>query len=88
MSTNPWKITSSFQALSSDHEEYLALVAQLKEASPPPLKGSEKAYKKMDLNHIHLVQALEERIPAIDAEIAVSYMWPFLSRHRLWPERF
>ncbi|GJE85822.1 hypothetical protein PsYK624_019010 [Phanerochaete sordida] len=70
VSTNPWKITSSFQAVSSDREEYVALVAQLKELSPPPSKSGEKGYKKTDLNHIHLVQALEDRLPAIDAEIA------------------
>ncbi|EKM48048.1 uncharacterized protein PHACADRAFT_266566, partial [Phanerochaete carnosa HHB-10118-sp] len=70
VSTNPWKITSSFQALSSDREEYLALMAQLKEASPPPPKAGDKSYKKTDLNHIHLVQALETRLTAIDAETA------------------
>ena len=75
VSTNPWKITSSFLAVSSDREEYVALVAQLKELSPPSTKAGEKAYKKTDLNHIRLVQALEDRLPAIDAEIAVSRTW-------------
>ncbi|KIP05348.1 hypothetical protein PHLGIDRAFT_30978 [Phlebiopsis gigantea 11061_1 CR5-6] len=68
-STNPWKITSTFQALSSTRDEYLALIDKLKESSPSQAKAGERK-SKIETNHLLLLQVLEDRIPAIDAEIA------------------
>ncbi|KIL71682.1 hypothetical protein M378DRAFT_237449 [Amanita muscaria Koide BX008] len=71
VSTNPWKITATFQTISSTREEYLAAIEQLKNEAPGPLKKSEKR-SRSDQAHLTLVEALENRIVAIDAEIAVS----------------
>lgn len=69
VSTNPWKITATFQTISSTREEYLAAIEQLKNDAPGPLKKSEKR-SRSDQAHLTLVEALENRIVAIDAEIA------------------
>ncbi|KAF8078881.1 hypothetical protein FPV67DRAFT_1466742 [Lyophyllum atratum] len=68
VSTNPWKITATFQTVSSTKEEYLHLIEELKASAPPDLK---KGQKRTRLEHAHLclIAALENRIEAIDAEI-------------------
>ena len=71
VSTNPWKITATFQTLSSTREEYLATLEQLKHDAPGALKKGEKR-SRSDQAHLALVEALESRIGTIDAEIAVS----------------
>lgn len=78
LSTNPWKITATFQAISSSREEYVALVEKLKQIGPAEGKGNERR-SKVELQHIALVKALEDRLPAIDAEIAVSQISPLFS---------
>ncbi|KAG5651419.1 hypothetical protein H0H81_008703 [Sphagnurus paluster] len=67
-STNPWKITATFQTVSSTQEEYLALVEELKASAPRELKKGEKR-TKLEHAHIALIAALEKRIEVIDAEI-------------------
>ncbi|KAF9502393.1 hypothetical protein BDN71DRAFT_1437984 [Pleurotus eryngii] len=69
VSTNPWKMSATFQAVSSSKEEYLAILESLKEIAPKELKKGERR-SKLEQNHIALVAALEARIPAIDTELA------------------
>ncbi|KAH8099339.1 hypothetical protein BXZ70DRAFT_293547 [Cristinia sonorae] len=68
MSTNPWKITATFQALTSTREEYMNLIEQLKAAVPAEGKPGERR-PKVEVGHLALVKALEDRVPAIDAEL-------------------
>ncbi|KAL0951534.1 hypothetical protein HGRIS_008218 [Hohenbuehelia grisea] len=69
VSTNPWKMTASFQAVSSTKEEYLQILEDLKASAPSePKKGERRT--KVELLHMSLITALEERIPAIDTELA------------------
>lgn len=71
MSTNPWKITATFQTVSSTKEEYLATIENLKATAPhEPKKGKKRT--KLENAHIALIAALEARIEAIDVELAVS----------------
>ncbi|KAG1783504.1 hypothetical protein EV702DRAFT_1190527 [Suillus placidus] len=65
VSTNPWKITATFQAVSSTREEYLALIEKLKASSP---QGDRK--NKLEQAHTALVKALESRIDIVDADVA------------------
>ncbi|GLB35905.1 hypothetical protein LshimejAT787_0301930 [Lyophyllum shimeji] len=68
VSTNPWKITATFQTVSSTKEEYLALIEQLKaSAAPEPKKGQKRT--RLEQAHLSLIAALESRIEAIDAEL-------------------
>ncbi|KAJ2914273.1 hypothetical protein MD484_g6148, partial [Candolleomyces efflorescens] len=67
VSTNPWKITATFQTVSSSKEEYLALVEQLKAEVPT---GSPQKRNKMEQNQLNLVKSLEDRVEVIDAELA------------------
>jgi hypothetical protein len=67
VSTNPWKITATFQAVSSTREEYLAVIEKLKASSP---QGDRK--NKLEQAHTALVKALESRIDVVDADLAVS----------------
>ncbi|KAF8633016.1 hypothetical protein AX15_001611 [Amanita polypyramis BW_CC] len=69
VSTNPWKITATFQTISSTREEYLATLEQLRNDAPGPLKKGEKR-SRLDQAHLSLIEAMENRIEAIDAEIA------------------
>ncbi|PPQ71464.1 hypothetical protein CVT26_011243 [Gymnopilus dilepis] len=69
VSTNPWKITATFQTVSSTKEEYLATIENLKANTPPEPKKSKKR-SKLELAHISLIEALEARIEAIDVELA------------------
>ncbi|KAF7303177.1 hypothetical protein MKEN_01281400 [Mycena kentingensis (nom. inval.)] len=68
-STNPWKITATFNMVSTTREEYLAVIDSLKETAPPQeLKKGEKR-TKLENFHLQLIPALENRIEAIDAEL-------------------
>ncbi|KAK7695271.1 hypothetical protein QCA50_002461 [Cerrena zonata] len=69
LSTNPWKITATFQAISSSREEYVALIEKLRGIGPTEPKSGERR-TKVELQHLALLKALEDRLPAIDAEIA------------------
>jgi len=68
-STNPWRLTASFKAVSSTREEYLAVIDHLK-AVLPVSKG--KRRPKNEQNHADLIHRLEQRIGTIDQEINVS----------------
>lgn len=64
-------MTATFQTVSSTREEYLFTIADLKESAPaPPKKGQKRT--KLETGHINLIKALEDRIEAVDAELAVS----------------
>ncbi|KAG2756416.1 hypothetical protein P692DRAFT_20852863 [Suillus brevipes Sb2] len=65
VSTNPWKITATFQAVSSTREEYLAVIEKLKASSP---QGDRK--NKLEQAHTALVKALESRLDIVDADLA------------------
>ncbi|KAF8973533.1 hypothetical protein BDZ97DRAFT_1775592 [Flammula alnicola] len=69
VSTNPWKITATFQTVSSTREEYLATIDTLKASAPPEPKRGQKR-TKLENAHIALIAALEGRLEAIDAELA------------------
>ncbi len=66
ISSNPWKITASFKAVSSTREEYIAVVESLKSTAP------KKRKTKTDAAHLDLVECLQERVEVIDRELAVS----------------
>ncbi|EGN93155.1 hypothetical protein SERLA73DRAFT_64527 [Serpula lacrymans var. lacrymans S7.3] len=71
VSTNPWKITATFQSVSSTRDEYIATIAILEDSAPPEFKfknGEKKS--KLELAHLALIKDLESRVGAIDAEIA------------------
>ncbi|KIY51292.1 hypothetical protein FISHEDRAFT_30923, partial [Fistulina hepatica ATCC 64428] len=68
-SSNPWRITASFQSVSSTREEYVALIERLKAVELKQLKKGEKR-PKLETMHLALINALEPRIEAIDVEIA------------------
>lgn len=71
MSTNPWKITATFQTVSSTKEEYLVVIEDLKASGPgQPKKGEKRS--KLEQAHVALIASLEGRIDAIDAELVVS----------------
>jgi hypothetical protein len=59
-------------AASSTREEYIQAIEKLK-AEGPPRDPPDPAVKrsKLELGHLHLVQELETRLEAIDAELAV-----------------
>lgn len=67
-STNPWKVTSEFKAVSHTREEYVKVIEELKAKAPTKTKR----LAKFEISHINLIQALENRLEAIDAELAVS----------------
>ncbi|KAJ3542825.1 hypothetical protein NMY22_g3360 [Coprinellus aureogranulatus] len=69
ISTNPWKITCSFQSVSSTKDEYMALIETLKDEAPPEPKKKQKR-PKHEQAHIDLIAVLESRIEAIDTELA------------------
>ena len=68
MSTNPWKVTSTFQTVSSTREEYVALIENLKASAPTKPKS------KVEFAHQNLTLALEGRLEAIDKELTVSFL--------------
>ncbi|KAG1904680.1 uncharacterized protein F5891DRAFT_1012365 [Suillus fuscotomentosus] len=65
VSTNPWKITATFQAVSSTRAEYISVIEKLKASSP---QGDRK--NKLEQAHTALVKALESRIDLVDADLA------------------
>ncbi|KAJ7207383.1 hypothetical protein B0H12DRAFT_1034470 [Mycena haematopus] len=67
-STNPWKMTATFQTVASTREEYLGVIDELKASAPPELKKGEKR-TKMEQSHLTLIETLEGRIEAIDTEL-------------------
>jgi len=69
VSTNPWKITATFQTVSSTKEEYLSIIQDLKASAPGELKKGGKR-TRLEQAHIALIAALEGRMEAIDAELA------------------
>jgi hypothetical protein len=69
VSTNPWKITATFQTISSTREEYIATIDSLKAALPNAKEGSKRP--KTEVSHAALIQALESRLEAIDIELNV-----------------
>jgi len=62
LSTNPWKVTSTFQTVSSTKEEYVALIEKLKVSAPTKPKS------KAEFAHQNIIAALEGRLEAIDKE--------------------
>ncbi|KAI0361428.1 hypothetical protein OH77DRAFT_1417684 [Trametes cingulata] len=69
MSTNPWKITATFQTIASTREEYIAIVEKVKGSAPPEPKAGERM-SKLETAHLALLKALQDRIEIIDNEIA------------------
>ena len=65
LSTNPWKVTSTFQAVSSTREEYISLIEKLKASASPKPKS------KVEFAHQNLIAVLEGRLEVIDKELAV-----------------
>ena len=65
LSTNPWKVTSTFQTVSSTREEYVALIEKLKASASP------KPKLKVEFAHQNLTAALEARLEIIDKELLV-----------------
>ncbi|KAI5898043.1 uncharacterized protein SCHCODRAFT_02610964 [Schizophyllum commune H4-8] len=70
MSSNPWRVTASFQTVSSTREEYIATIETLKNNQPPPPSKPNAKPTKQAQAHMALIAALESRIPAIDNELA------------------
>ncbi len=70
VSTNPWKVASSFKAVSSTKEEYLVAIEHLKKDAPPEKQGGKKG--RFENAHANLIATLERRLEDIDAEFAVS----------------
>ena len=70
-STNPWRLTASFKAVSSTREEYLAVIDYLK-AILPVSKGKKRP--KNEQNHADLIHKLEQRVDTIDQELNVSLL--------------
>ena len=68
VSTNPWKVTSTFQTVSSTREEYVALIEKLKASAPT------KPKLKAEIAHQNLTTALEERLENVDKEIMVRFL--------------
>ncbi|KAH9898219.1 hypothetical protein C8Q73DRAFT_684030 [Cubamyces lactineus] len=69
MSTNPWKITATFQTIASTRDEYIAVVEKVKENAPPETRPGERR-SKLETAHLALLKALEDRIEIIDNELA------------------
>ena len=86
-STNPWKISCTFEAVSSTRAEYVALLERLRAATPAVVEDSSKKKKQKDKDgkdkpspavarrqdHISLVERLAERLEVVDKEIAVRF---------------
>ncbi|GBE77729.1 hypothetical protein SCP_0106110 [Sparassis crispa] len=68
LSTNPWKITATFQTIASTREEYMAIVDKVKESAPSEPKPGERR-TKLELAHLALLKALQDRMEVIDAEL-------------------
>lgn len=68
--TNPWRLSSSFKAISTTREEYAAVIENLKSTIPPLKKGQRRS--KSDVLQLSLIEDLENRVETIDQELAVS----------------
>ena len=68
LSTNPWKVTSTIQTVSSTRDEYVALIDKLKASA------SKKPKLKTEIAHQNLISVLEGRIEVIDKELAVRFL--------------
>ena len=71
MSTNPWKITATFQTIASTRDEYMAILDKVKESAPLEGKPGQKR-SKLENAHLALLKALQDRVEVIDNELAVS----------------
>ncbi len=66
-------MSSTFETLASTREDYMAVIERLKASAPNSKKSSRVVHvKRGEVQHSALISSLEERVPAIDAEIAVS----------------
>lgn len=72
MSSNPWKVTATFQAISSTREDYLQAIGDLKDRAPPEPQDKNDRRPKIEVAHLALLHALQGRLETIDAELAVS----------------
>ena len=68
VSTNPWKVTSTFQTVSSTRDEYVALIGKLKASAPT------KPKMKAEFAHQNLTMTLEGRLEVVDKEIMVCFL--------------
>ncbi|KAI0756829.1 hypothetical protein C8Q80DRAFT_1130715 [Daedaleopsis nitida] len=69
LSTNPWKITATFQTIASSRDEYTAILEKIRETAPPEPKAGERR-PKLETAHLALLRALEDRTEIIDNELA------------------
>ena len=82
ISTNPWKISSTFQSISTTRQEYSDVIENLKTTAPPePKKGQKRS--RLETAHLGLIKALEDRVEGIDAESVVSGLTKQCYRHEL-----
>lgn len=72
MSTNPWKITATFQTIASSRDEYMAILEKVKEIAPTEPKAGDRR-SKLETAHLALLKALQDRAEIIDNELAVSF---------------
>jgi hypothetical protein len=68
VSTNPWKVTSTFQTVSSTREEYVALIEKMKASAPTKPKS------KAEFAHQNVIIVLEGRLEIIDKELTVRFL--------------
>ena len=68
LSTNPWKVTSAIQSVSSTREEYVSLIEALKTSAPTKPKS------KVERAHQNLIVALEGRLETVDKELTVCFL--------------
>jgi hypothetical protein len=80
LSTNPWKVTSTIQTVSSTRDQYVALIDKLKASA------SKKPKLKTEIAHQNLISVLEGRIEVIDKELAVRFLAynSTILGYRLW----
>ncbi|KAI9444850.1 hypothetical protein H4582DRAFT_1911687 [Lactarius indigo] len=64
LSTNPWKVTSTIQTISSTRDEYVALIEKLKASA------TRKPKLKTEIAHQNLISSLEGRLEVVDKELA------------------
>lgn len=72
MSTNPWKITATFQTIASTREEFITILERVKVGAPSEPKAGERK-SKLETAHLALLKALQDRVEIIDNELAVSF---------------
>ncbi|KAI0673314.1 hypothetical protein C8Q78DRAFT_1016564 [Trametes maxima] len=69
MSTNPWKITATFQTIASTRDEYMAILEKVQGGAPSEPKAGERR-SKLETAHLALLKALQDRVEVIDNELA------------------